>query len=418
MGKLITLLNKNLIIMKKIYYFLIVLITISSCKPIVMEIENDENFKNNYKFNSEIETLIKDVSEPDYQLAAAYSAAKGNHKKALEYWDLVMPPKVEDYTKEQKDSINKTYNIVQAKQYVIEQSKKSQIVIINEYHHNASHRIFTESLLVGLYKNGYRILFLEALSNGQYMDSLLNERKYPIQKSGFFTRNPQFGNLIRTALDIGFKVLPYETTQPQGGEIREIDQANNIHSIIKANPNEKYLIHCGLGHALEGNLSFFGGLSLAGRLNKLTGIDPLTIDQVYYTEKSKNEFQNPLRKALDIKEPSILLNNNVPFSYKNKESWMDIVVFHPNTSYTHKRPNWLLKDNHQFVKINLSNFKNDFPIMVMAFKEEDNIDEAVPIDIVEVTNSHDNCFLTLKKGKYKIVIINNNKKRKVFNKII
>jgi hypothetical protein len=402
--------------MKKVSSFLLIALIMTSCKPAFEEVENDENFKNNYKFNSEIESIIKEASEPDYELAATYSAVKGNHKEALEYWDLVMLPKKETYTKKQSDSINEIYEIVQAKKYIIDQAKKNQIVILNEYHHNASHRVFTESLLLELYKNGYKNLFLEALSNGQYVDSLLNERKYPIQKSGFFTRNPQFGNLIRTALEIGFKVHPYETTQPQGGEIREIDQANNIHAIIKANPNEKYLIHCGLGHALEGKLSFFGGLSLAGRLRELTGIDPLTIDQVYYTEKSKVEFTNPLRKAIQIKEPSVLLDNNIPFSYRYKESWMDIVVFHPNTSYTHNRPNWLLKDNHQFVKIDLNDLETDFPIMVMAYYEEDNINEAVPIDVVEVINPQDSCYLALKKGRYQIVTIDENGKRNLSKK--
>jgi hypothetical protein len=380
-------------------------------------IDSGIKYKNNYKFNSDINSLLKENLDSDYQELATFSAAKGDHKRALEYWDLAMPPKIKNYSNEQIDSINRKYHPVQAKKYILDQSKMNKIIIINESHHIASHRVFTESLLLDLFDKGYKNLFLEALSNGDYQDTLLNKRKYPIKDSGYYITNPQFGNLIRTALKIGYTLFPYEATQNLGVEQREIDQANNIKKIIDAKPNEKFLIHCGYGHALEGNLSFFGGMALAGRLSKLTGVNPLTIDQVYYPEKSKLENSNPLLKAIKINQSSILIDDkNEPFSYKKGNGWIDIVVFHPNTEYIHNRPNWLIRDNYKFIKIDVNSLKIKFPVMVMAFEEKEDINNAVPVDLVEIPDPNDDCYLVLKKGKYQIVITNKEGNRIVFRK--
>jgi hypothetical protein len=42
-------------------------------------------------------------------------------------------------------------------------------------------------------------------------DSLLNERGYPLNSplSGTYVTEPQMSNLIREAIDIGFKLFPY-----------------------------------------------------------------------------------------------------------------------------------------------------------------------------------------------------------------
>ena len=44
--------------------------------------------------------------------------------------------------------------------------------------------------------------------------------------------------------------------------------------------------------------------------------------------------------------------------------------------------------------------------MILAFKKEENINLAVPIDITEVDSKTENCNLGLKKGVYEIVITN------------
>src|SRR5690606_18409918 len=109
------------------------------------------------------------------------------------------------------------------------------------------HRVFTESLLEGLYQNGYRYLGLEALAE----DSLINIRKWPVINDGYYTNEPQFGNMIREALRLGFIVFGYESGGR--GKEREMGQAANIVEILKNDPNTKILIHCGFGHIVEDN---------------------------------------------------------------------------------------------------------------------------------------------------------------------
>jgi hypothetical protein len=47
----------------------------------------------------------------------------------------------------------------------LNRAKNEKLIIINEAHHNIKHRVFTTSLLQGLYDNGYRFFGLEALSD-------------------------------------------------------------------------------------------------------------------------------------------------------------------------------------------------------------------------------------------------------------
>jgi len=403
--------------MKNHPILIIILLSIISCKNEKRIIETIE-FNNKYKFSSEIEKKVKtDTIAWKHQISAADYATKGDYQNALTQWDLAMGTRERNFTIKQIDSINKKYKIVSAKKYIIEQSKTNQVIIINEAHHNSSHRVFTKSLLQKLYDNGYKNLGLEALGNGEYLDSILNKRKYPIQKTGHYIKDPQFGNLVRNALLIGYNLFAYENMGKGSGKPREIEQAKNIQKIIDQKPNEKFLIHCGYDHALEG-IHISWEKAMAGRLTEYTGINPLTINQVVYSEKSKPEFNHPLLKALNIKESSIIIDNdNNPLKYNRDNAWTDIAVFHPNTEYVDSRPNWLFKNGNENVSISLTDIEIEFPIMVLAFKKGEDINLAVPIDITEVESKTENCNLGLKKGTYEVVVTNGKQSIKFEQKV-
>lgn len=392
-----------------ICFFLISFFLLScQSKPKIQVID----FQNNYQFNSEI---AKKSNSGKYQLSATAYSLKENHEKALEEWNLAFPARNKNYTKIEIDSITSKYEPVPAIDYIIEKSKSNRVVIINEAHHNASHRVFTTELLKKLYDNGYKFLGVEALANGKNKDSLRNDRNYPVQETGYYIKEPQFGNLIRKALEIGYTIFPYEFVRskmnskhkyPEGTNPREIAQAKNIKDLIKKNPDEKFLIYCGYDHSLEGPVDGWGK-AMAGRLKEYTGIDPLTINQVMFSQKSDPKFNHPLLKVFDVQEPSILLNRkNSPYYYKEGKAWSDLAVFKPKTTYSKGRPSWLLKNGKKLVKIDLSVVKMDFPVMILAYKKGENIHKAIPVDIIEVANSEDHSSLALKKGKYTIVVTN------------
>jgi len=394
-------------IMKQTLYVLAIIYLLTSCK-VDKRIVEKIDFETQYKFSSEIEgEIAKENALRKYQISASDYSIKGDYRNALLQWDLAWGTKERKFAEAQVDSINQKYTKVKAADYIIDQAKINQVIIINEAHHNSFHRVFIKSLLKELYDIGYTNLGLEALSNEEHLDSLQKIRKYPVQKTGYYITDPQFGNLVREAIEIGYTVFPYETNSGEAnGKPREIDQARNIQKVIEARPSEKYLIYCGFDHALEGTHDYWER-AMAGRLKEFTGIDPLTINQVLYSEKSNSKFNHPLLKALDIKVSTIILDkDNIPLKYKQGEAWTDVAVFHPSTEYVDKRPNWLFKSGNKKVAIELNDSPLEFPVMVLAFKKGENIDLSVPVDIVEVESRSENCSLGLKKGVYVIVVTN------------
>lgn len=379
---------------------------LSSC--IVNKLHTEDIvFKTEYKFSAEIERQVKQDTLPwKYQISAADYATKGDYKNALIHWDMAFTPGEKTYSPTQTDSITKKYTATNALDFIAAEATKHQVVIINEAHHNSYHRFFTRTLLKKLYDKGYRNLGLEALGNGTYTDSVLNQRKFPVLASGHYIKDPQFGNLVREALEMGYHVFAYEATSDANGKLREIEQARNIQKEMKARHGEKFLIHCGFDHALEGIHSSWEK-AMAGRLAEYTGTDPLTIDQVLYSEKSKPGFRHPLSKALNVKTPSILTDSTgKPLAYKRGESWADLAIFHPVTDYTCNRPNWLFNTDFKKTEISLQTIRLSFPLMVLAFKKGEDRTIAIPTDITEVNASDQKCLLALKKGEYEIVVTN------------
>lgn len=57
-------------------------------------------------------------------------------------------------------------------------------------------------------------------------------------------------------------------------------------------------------------------------------------------------------------------------------------------------------------EVDLTEFKSMFPVMVMAFKEGEDINQAVPVDILEVKEENDKAFLALPKGIYNVIVTN------------
>lgn len=354
-----------------------------------------------YRFSKEILSQIdKDTVAWKYQTGATELSFIGNYQKVLHIWDKngVRKPKTTE-----EDSLYFTNSSkVNAKDYIIEQSKNTQIVIINEAHHISKHRAFTKSLLKELYDNGYRYLGLEAL-----FDSTINERKFPVMKSGYYTKEPEFGNLISEALQIGFTLFSYEASEGKNGKEREIEQAENIQKYIESNPKGKVLIHCGYAHVYENEYPAWGK-AMAGRLKENMKIDPLTIDQTMFLEKSEKENNHLFIKLHDKNEPIILIDENGHvFNGKSEIRQTDIVVIHPQTKYTNNRPDWLLDGKERYT-IPHSKIENNESLIILAYRNNEFESDGIPADIIEITDNKTLKELYLKKGIYTVVIKDKN----------
>ncbi|WP_152538266.1 hypothetical protein [Aquimarina megaterium] len=187
--------------------------------------------------------------------------------------------------------------VKKAKQEILKQTISKKVVMFNEEHHNPYHRVYVETFLKDLKKQGFTVLALETLA---WEDKELNSRKYPISKSGTYTKEPYFANLVRKALELGYKVLPYESKEIVDNmsiSIREKNQADNLANIVTKELGN-ILVLAGYSHIAERPIaSGHGGANewMASILKTKYGIDPLTIDQTeMINEENLNTVTIPL----------------------------------------------------------------------------------------------------------------------------
>ncbi|HRX29400.1 MAG TPA: hypothetical protein P5235_08430 [Saprospiraceae bacterium] len=391
--------------MKTFYLIFTLLLLLFACKEQNVEFKSSDfekiEFGNGlpYHFSAFILDTIHQF--PNYKAAWEFSNI-GDIVQTQKMWDL------DNYPKQELDSINfkyfKSYSRVDALEYILDKARDSRVLIINEAHHKPQHRVFTTLLLPRLRELGYRHIGFEALSRNFSMDSITEINRFPTFKQGFYIREPQFGNLLRTAFENNYRVFPYESVSVRTSREREINQAKNIQEYIEKYPDDKFVIHCGFDHAYEGEMGGSWEKAMAGRLTEFTGIDPLTIDQVRYSECSERKFENPFYQVTDNMFPSVYVNeNDKVFMDLKGESRCDIAVFHPR-SKQFIRPQWLTYGDRKEVKMSFLEADIECPCLVFAYKEGEEIDVAVPYDIQETLDKK--VTLILDTSAFEIVIWN------------
>jgi hypothetical protein len=364
-----------------------------------------------YQFSKDIATKIeKDTLPWRYQLGASDYSISEYYQKALETWDK-NGGGVRQLSKE--DSLYfSSFKPQDAKEYIVNRSETEKLIVINEAHHNARHRVFTQSLLQGLFDNGYRFFGLEALD-----DTLINQRKFPVLESGYYTKEPQMANLIVEAIRIGFTVFGYEAVAGLNGKERELAQAENIAKLMDKNPNAKFLIHCGYDHVIEGtpgNKSW--EKAMAGRLKEKTGIDPFTIDQVAYSEKGEHKFLSPYILLANAEKPLIMVNEvGKTFNGSATNDQTDCRIIHPLTIFENNIPNWLTMNGKRKKYALPSSEISEYPILVLAYRKNEFEQNGIPAAILEILEPHEKAELFLDKGNYTIIL--KNKDYKIVKKI-
>lgn len=387
--------------------------------PTTFILLGQETWYEKYIFTEKI--LEKMRHDSLYEDAATKLSFIGEYENALTIWDKVERKMTAELTADEIKYFSK-FKPINAKDFIIEKAKTEQIIIINEAHQQPYHRVFTISLLHDLYKKGFRYFAAETIGNYDFIIDELKRNKFPVSHTGYYTCEPQYGNLIREAINEGFEIVAYETNRignddSLGINLREIDQAKNIKKILDKDPKAKILIHCGWDHIVEVPYPSWGK-AMAGRLYEYTGINPFTIDQTKLTEHSSSEYQNPYWSSLNLDYYAIFVDSIGQTFYGPQEyKQYDARVYHPKTKYLHGRPHWVFENNRTpfFIeeKINLT-----FPCLVFAFikKEKKENKEAIPFDIIELKTPADKEALSLIKGQYyTIVIRDKNSNEQKFN---
>ncbi|MCF2498999.1 hypothetical protein [Dyadobacter chenhuakuii] len=321
------------------------------------------------------------------QVMMTYLSYAGDIKGALKY-------EAQLSSKKQPESYSFAENFViePANAVIKKRSADRQVVMFNEAHHRPHHRAFIRALLKDFYDLGFRTLFVEAYFENQ--DPQLNERGYPIQNTGTYTREPAFGEMLREAKKLGFTIAAYdndtaacESTEPfVCANQREKVSADNLFNFMKNNPKAKILVAAGYAHIVK--KSDDGWIKMAEQFKNVSGIDPLSIDLVgmseRFTEDQENKFYSAAHKQFKITTPSIILDKNTQgaFLANYRQEQIDLQVVFPRTRYTNGYADWLATGYQKEITVNLSktNYKAGDLFQVYIKSELDaEQKQAVPI---------------------------------------
>lgn len=333
-----------------------------------------------------------------WQSRATAESLLGNHSRALSFRDMMIrnhPGGVP----EQIELPQNTTSIL-AIPYVIARARNHEIVIVNEEHHVSTDRLFTLALLQPLYEQGFRYFAVEALWTGERG---LNERGYPIRESGGYVSDVLLAEVIRTAVSLGYKIVPYESTYEQNQptvdmnaqQVRDYWQAQNLISeTIELDANAKVLVHCGLQHIEEAVSPNWWPMAYYFR--EATGLDPLTVDQTLLAERGADDLEHSWRRHAEVHhlvahEAVILVDRNgAPLQIDSEK--VDMHILNPRTTMWNGRPTWMEMDGHRVrMPIHISECEGE--VCVIEVFHARWAERAVPYDRIEVSKGTVDLYL-------------------------
>lgn len=272
------------------------------------------------------------------QYVAWYESFIGDYPAAVDSFSIKQLPQPDDRPSPLADG---GYAARPALDAIPDLARHCQVVLLNEAHNVALTRSLTVQLLSRLYAQGFRYFAAETLEES---DTGLQARGYPTDESGFYTEEPIYGEMVRTALKLGFKVVAYEaTSDTASADAREAEQARHLYERVFAkDPHARLVVNAGFDHIVRAG-SFLGGQSMAEHLAKLTGATMLSIDQISMYPHPQSNGDHPYYAAVMNQ-----LKPEVPIVFVDSKSkpWAlrpgyDVSVFFPPEKLERGRPTWL-----------------------------------------------------------------------------
>lgn len=173
---------------------------------------------------------------------------------------------------------------------IVALAAQRRVVMVNEAHHDAHTRLLTLELLPRLRAIGYTHLAIEALAEDE---ATLRQRGYPTDRSGSeYLREPVYGEIVREALRLGYVLVPYDPVD-RDADGRETGQARALYDkVLARDPKAKLLVHAGYAHIDKAPGRLGKVVPMAARLQALTGLDILSVDQTEIREEDPfNELE-------------------------------------------------------------------------------------------------------------------------------
>lgn len=336
-----------------------------------------------------------------------YFAFAGDEQTALEYLVKSYDP-IDDATRAKifglVDGLQDITH-VDARRYIHFRARSARVVMINEAYAKPLHRAFVISLLAGLYQEGFHYLAMEMLNN--HADHTL---KNLTLRTGYYTAEPVAGELVRTALALGYTLVSYEDTAAASHTPNQRDsiQAGNIYKILQQDSSAKILVEAGYAH-ISKKMGEDGYVPMGLAFKNISGIDPLTIDQTDMSDEGNFGYGRVLYQAYcqkyHLATPSVAMAGVEPVNITNNDLY-DLAVIHPQTIYQDGRPTWLTLDSLRkplYIKPPPGR-----TFLVQAYYEDElkqhngKTWQIVPADQTYIPSANKNFLLYLKKGKYRI----------------
>ena len=274
---------------------------------------------------------------------------------------------------------NPDYRARPALEAIPELARNYRAVFFNEAHNIPLTRTLTVQLLGKLRAEGFDYFAAETLYQ---TDTGLQARGYPVPDSGFYTEEPIYAEMVRTALKLGFKVVAYEALSDAGGDAREAEQARNLYrQVFKNDPKARLVVDAGYAHIQESG-AYLGGSTMAQHLHKLSGIDPLTVEQTMLYPHPSASDDHPdyasVMTQLQPKAPIVFVNKKGrPWSLR---PGYDVSVFFPPQQLNRGRPTWLdLGGSRKPYLVGGERCNHTYPCMVEA-RYADESSDAIPAD--------------------------------------
>lgn len=361
--------------------------------PLYAALQNEQrirrSFKDEFYYNDFSEYL---VSIGDYQSALYYS------QKTYDTLGEKVNTSINTYA----DTLRGIQH-VNAKKYILDRSATSKVVMINESPCKPQHRVFTISLLQDFYNQGFRYFAVEALNN-----FYANSPEVIDIGSGRYIHEPVNAEMLRIAIKIGFQPVAYQDSVYAHTPLqRDSAQAANIYKILQNDSAAKIVVQASHGHICEEELAKYVPMGLA--FKRLSGIDPLTINQTDMTELSDFEygriFYDRYIGRYPISVPSVAIKNNQPVDLLATSGY-DIVVIHPQTQYKNGRPDWYTFNGLRKEYAVKPTEKDLY--LVQAYHASEGVNKdiglLIPADQTYVPAENGYYYLYLQPGKYKIVL--------------
>jgi outer membrane protein OmpA-like peptidoglycan-associated protein len=343
------------------------------------------------------------------------------------------PFKMSEETQQQLNTFAE-FKPLDARNVILSKTNLNQVVQIQTSSLYPEYQMFILELLGEWYQQGFRYIGLENIKNLNSISAL----GFPTFENGAQFHQAIFGEIIRQGQLAGFQFFSLSASkneiqkakailkkqhfnaenQSENDAAKKWAGAMNINRVLKKDKNAKVLLLTNnIIENKEGNPS-----TIAFWLKKYSQINLLSIGQTNVYRPCSGP-QNPILKRIKISKPTAFQKRNiilVPYEREEKQASQthDIHVFHPRNTFPHNRPQYLSKTGiRRPYRLNIDKYKMTYPCLILAYKKGEDVNKAIPIDVIELTDNQDITPLILPNGDYEIVLRDKTKRKKMDIKI-